>query len=130
MLNLMLQKLPVVKDSQMFTEWKKPTLESNFDIYFYNWTNPNNLETADEKLIEKPILQQIGPYRFRERREKTRIQWNDRNSTVSYREKRTYHFVPHESNGSLDDIIVTLDVPAIVSKIQLTPRKKNNNKTK
>lgn len=64
--------------------------------------------------VEKPILKQIGPFRFREIREKIRIKWND-NSTVSYRERRRYRFVPEESRGSLNDDICTLDVPAIVS---------------
>lgn len=112
-MSFIFQQLVITKESP---EWRKP-VQSNFDVYFYNWTNPIQLESVDGRLIEKPILTQIGPYRFREIREKVRIKWFDQNSTVSYRERRTYRFVPNESKGSLDDTIVTLDVPAIVSRI-------------
>lgn len=95
----------------------------HLDIYFFNWTNPTNF-TADD--FEKPILQQIGPYRFREKTGKTRIRWNDSNSTLSYRKKSTFQFVPEESQGTLDDTIVTLNVVAIVSKKENRRTEKKN----
>lgn len=81
-------------------------------MYFFNWTNPTNFTSAE---YVKPILQEIGPYRFREKTDKTGIHWNYSNSTVSYRKRSTYYFVPEESQGRLDDVIVTINMVAIVS---------------
>lgn len=106
------QKLTLERGSESFEAWKNPPLDLNLDIYLFNWTNPSNF-TADD--FEKPILQEIGPYRFREKTGKTRIRWHNSNSTVSYRKRSTYVFVPEESSGSLDDVIVTMNVVAIVS---------------
>lgn len=78
----------------------------------YNWTNPNKL-TKDE--FVKPILQELGPYRFREIHEKMNITWHPENNTVSYRRKGTFFFVESESIGRLDDIVVTINAFAVVS---------------
>lgn len=92
--------------------WKNPPLSLNFDVYLFNWTNPRNL-TADE--YEKPILEQIGPYRFREKSMKTKVKWHTDNSTISYRRKSLYYFVEEESVGRLDDKITTVNAVAVVS---------------
>lgn len=107
-----IQKLTLEKGSESYEGWKNPPLELNFDVYFFNWTNPTNFTSAE---YVKPILEEIGPYRFREKTEKTRIHWNNLNSTVSYRKRSTYYFVPEESQGCLDDVIITLNMVAIVS---------------
>lgn len=83
-----------------------------FDVYLFNWTNPNKLTKAD---FEKPILQQLGPYRFREIHEKTDVIWHHENNTVSYRRKGTFFFVESESVGRLDDIVITVNTFALVS---------------
>lgn len=105
------KELALAPNSRSFDLWKNPPLKLNFDIYLFNWTNPCNL-TADD--YEKPILKQIGPYRFREIPTKTKIRWH-KNSTISYRRKSTYFFVEEESAGRLDDTIVTINAVAVVS---------------
>lgn len=92
--------------------WKNPPLSLNFDVYLFNWTNPCNLTGED---FEKPILEEIGPYRFRERPTKTQVEWHPENSTISYRRKSTYYFVDDESIGRLDDKITTINTVAVVS---------------
>lgn len=83
-----------------------------FDIYLFNWTNPSNFSEDSE--FEKPILEQIGPYRFVEKTDKVDIVWNS-NRTVSFRKKSTYFFDPVNSKGRLDDSITTLNIVALVS---------------
>lgn len=83
----------------------------NFDVYLYNWTNPTNL--TDES-FEKPILQQIGPYRFTEITEKSKIRWHPKNFTISYKRRSVYYFNPEESVGRLDDQITTVNAVAMV----------------
>lgn len=106
------QELTMAPNTRSFRVWKNPPLSLNFDVYLFNWTNPRNL-TTDE--YEKPILQQIGPYRFREKPMKTKVRWNPENGTISYRRKSTYYFVEEESVGRLDDRITTINAVAVVS---------------
>lgn len=96
--------------------WKEPPLALHLDIYLYNWTNPTNLTEND---YEKPILKQIGPYRFREVSVKTKIHWHPENSTISYRKRNTYYFDAAGSVGRLDDKITTINAVAIVIFIQI-----------
>lgn len=94
--------------------WKNPPLKLFFDIYLFNWTNPCNLTDAD---YEKPILEELGPYRFREIPMKTKVKYHPSNFTISYRRKSTYYFVEEESIGRLDDKIVTINTVAVVSAL-------------
>lgn len=84
------------------------------DVYFFNWTNPE--EFLDE--TKKPIMNEVGPYRFREIRDKRNITFNDHNSTVSYRTFNTFHFDEDASNGTLDDVITQLNIVAVGASAQ------------
>lgn len=81
------------------------------DIYLFNWTNH---EQFSNKSI-KPRVQQLGPYRFRELPDKDHIKFHPHNSTVSYRRLSHYWFDAKNSNGSLDDVVVSLNIVALVS---------------
>ncbi|CAL8084461.1 unnamed protein product [Orchesella dallaii] len=63
--------------------------------------------------VRKPNLVEVGPYVFSERRKKVVLNWNDNNSTVTYLQNRTWHFEPDLTVGTLDDVVTTLNVPAI-----------------
>lgn len=79
------------------------------DIYFFNWTNPQDLTNHSTK----PIMEELGPYRFREKPQKINITFNS-NSTVSYKTMSTFFFDDEGSNGTLDDIITTINVVSVV----------------
>jgi scavenger receptor class B, member 1 len=94
-------------------------------VYFFNWTNSEDFLDA----TTKPILQEVGPYRFREYRDKQNISFNEKNSTVSYRSLSTFHFDEAGSNGTLDDVITQLNIVAVGAsaqalKMNYTQRKK------
>lgn len=91
--------------------WKKPPITLNFDVYLYNWTNPTNLTEDD---YEKPIVEQIGPYRFTEITDKSQIRWHPKNSTISYNRRSVYFFNAEESVGRLEDKITTINAVAMV----------------
>lgn len=80
------------------------------DIYLFNWTNH---EQFTNKSI-KPRVEQIGPYRFREKPDKANIQFHSHNSSVSYERFSHYWFDAENSNGTLDDKVVSLNVIALV----------------
>lgn len=84
------------------------------DVYFFNWTNPDDF--LDD--TTKPMLEELGPYRFREFRDKVSIEFHDNNSTVSYRTKSTFYFDEDGSNGTLDDVITQLNIVAVSASAQ------------
>lgn len=84
------------------------------DVYFFNWTNSDDF--LDGSI--KPIMSELGPYRFREIRDKQNITFNDGNSTVSYRTKSTFYFDEDGSNGTLDDAITQLNIVAVGASAQ------------
>ncbi|XP_044296668.1 scavenger receptor class B member 1 isoform X2 [Varanus komodoensis] len=53
----------------------------------------------------KPVLNQRGPYVYRETRQKENVTFYD-NGTVSFLEYRRFYFLPDQSNGSESDYIV------------------------
>lgn len=81
-------------------------------IYFFNCTNAP--QVMEEPGQVKPLLKQVGPYTFSEVREKVNITFNS-NFTVSYQQKRIWHFVPEISSGHLDDEIFTLNMVAVMA---------------
>lgn len=98
-------------NTKSYEIWKTPPIPMSMDIYFFNWTNPSNF-SRDE--FVKPILQQVGPYRFHENMDKIDVNWHPQNATVSFRKKSTFFFDPIGSKGKLDDVITSLNVIALV----------------
>lgn len=73
-------------------------------MYLFKVLNPDEIRNG-----KKPRLEQVGPYVFTEQHEKTDIVWNNNNDTVSYKQIRTWHFLPERSNGTLDDEVTILN---------------------
>jgi len=72
-------------------------------MYLFKVLNPDGISNGD-----KPQVEQVGPYVFTEQHEKSSVVWN-KNETVTYRQIRTWHFLPERSNGSLDDEVTILN---------------------
>lgn len=98
-------------NSHLRNMWLVTPLDLYLDFYIFNWTNPHELFDSDKR----PHVTQVGPYRFKERFEKADVIWNRRNSTVTYKNKKTYWFDPEGSNGTLQDQITHLNAVAVVS---------------
>lgn len=109
--DILYEELKLRPTSRGYDAWVTPPFPLSMDVYFFNWTNPEDLKNHSTK----PILEELGPYRFTERPEKVDIVWHNHNSTVSYRKKSVYFFDEEGSNGSLDDVISSINVVALVS---------------
>lgn len=84
------------------------------DVYFWNWTNSEEYlqnENSDEKITLK--FTQLGPYRFKEIRDKEEVEFHDHDSIVIYNPISYYYFDTEGSNGTLDDVIVNINIVAI-----------------
>ncbi len=102
-------KLILAKDSYTYDMWRKIPIPIYLSFYVFNTTNHEQvLENGSD-----PQLEEVGPYTFLEKREKENITFHE-NGTVSYEQRRSWHFVKEKSNGSLSDLIIHLNV-AIVS---------------
>ncbi|XP_069880983.1 scavenger receptor class B member 1 isoform X4 [Dipodomys merriami] len=86
--------------SLSFNMWKEIPVPFYLSIYFFEVINPDEILKG-----EKPLVQERGPYVYREFRHKTNITFND-NDTVSFREHRSFQFQPDRSRGDENDYIV------------------------
>ncbi|KAJ9576493.1 hypothetical protein L9F63_006642 [Diploptera punctata] len=96
-------ELPVSPTSKTYPLWEESIV--GMDLYFFNWTNPEELKEKNFK----PELVQLGPYRFKQVYKKINVTWNS-NNTVTYKRIRNWYYDPENSNGSLTDKIVMINV--------------------
>ncbi|XP_026110096.1 lysosome membrane protein 2-like [Carassius auratus] len=75
---------------------------------FFNLTNPAEVLNGD-----KPFVLQVGPYTYREYRPKEEVKFLDNGTRVQAVNPKTYVFEPNMSRGSEDDIIRTVNIPAV-----------------
>lgn len=90
--------------------WKDIPIPIYERLYFFNITNKDAFIKGKEPLS----VAEVGPYTYKSRWVKKDPEWHS-DSTVSYKEIRTYHFVPDLSNGTEDDEIYTLNGPMIIA---------------
>ncbi|XP_046382371.1 protein peste-like isoform X2 [Ischnura elegans] len=100
-------QLQLSESSKSFEIWRDTPVPMSLTVYFFNWTNPNKLRTN-----EKPAFSEMGPYTFREFHEKVNLSFHE-NDTVTFQQVRTWKFDPSCSNGSLDDLVTTINVPPL-----------------
>ncbi|CAK1540786.1 unnamed protein product [Leptosia nina] len=93
-------------DTRSFRDWVAPTVPLFFEVYLFNWTNPENFPE------ETPNLVELGPYRFREHRRHVNISWFPENGTMAYMTQRTWYFDADTSNGTLEDNVTIINVIA------------------
>ncbi|XP_076297743.1 protein croquemort [Lasioglossum baleicum] len=112
--HILQKEMPLSPTSKAFEVWNDTsTLPPMYlRIRFFNWTNPQDLRVKGQK----PILEEVGPYVFREVRQKANVTFHPENNTVSYFYRRWWYFVPELTNGSLSDPIMQLDTVALSAK--------------
>ncbi|XP_050424285.1 protein croquemort-like isoform X2 [Adelges cooleyi] len=103
--DVMKHKLELRNNTQTYKYWEKLPVPLQMEIYLFNWTNPE--ATLQNKT--KPVLQQLGPYVFTDKRLKVNQTFN-KNSTITYMQLKSWYFEPLASNGSLTDKITTVNV--------------------
>nr|QMS80369.1 sensory neuron membrane protein [Histia rhodope] len=95
----------------MYEKWRKLPMPLNFKIYVFNVTNVEEVNAgANPKLVE------IGPYVYKEYRERTDIEVTD-NDTVRYMLKKSFVFDGEASGSKTEDDIITVIHYAYVAAI-------------
>lgn len=110
-------QLVLANNSRSYELWKETPIPMYLSIYLFNWTNAD--EVLEKKWAVKPELQECGPYVFSEHHVRVNLVWND-NGTITYQQKRIWHFIPELSTGTLRDNITNLNpiVAVVANKIK------------
>lgn len=88
----------ISNSSNTWDWWKAPPVTPLLQVYIFNYTN------GDSFGRENLRVQEVGPFTYRETTEKVDLKFYG-NSTLSYREKKTYEFV-RELSASDEDVKV------------------------
>ncbi|CAG5114483.1 unnamed protein product, partial [Candidula unifasciata] len=88
---------------ELYEIWQDIPVPVYMQFYFFHVHNVQEVKAG-----HKPSVTQRGPYTYRERRVKYNIVWNS-NGTVTYRQNRTFYFVPEMSVGKETDLITTIN---------------------
>ncbi|XP_065099686.1 lysosome membrane protein 2c [Paramisgurnus dabryanus] len=106
--NRVKQEIVLVNGTDAFSVWQNPPPPVYMQFYFFNLTNP--AEVLDGS---KPSVVQIGPYTYREYRPMEEVTFLDNGTKVAAINPKTYVFEPNMSRGSEDDIVRTVNIPAV-----------------
>ncbi|XP_017756688.1 PREDICTED: scavenger receptor class B member 1 [Eufriesea mexicana] len=109
---IILKQLRLWNGSLSFQYWQKPGVVRLTKVYIFNVTNAENFLQYNEK----PKLQEVGPFVYREDMEKVNIVFHN-NGTVSYQHKKILNFVPEMSKDK--DLKVTVpNIPLLTLSTQ------------
>lgn len=106
-------------DSDVVKMWRQPDVNISLDFYFFNWTNSQDFYN----MRVKPKLEEVGPYRYTEVSVKKIFQWHPENSTMDYGRADLFYFNEATSNGTLEDILVSVNALLVVRALKVTSYK-------
>ncbi|XP_046978733.1 sensory neuron membrane protein 2-like [Vanessa cardui] len=113
------KNLQLENSSAMFEKWRELPVPLTFKIYVFNVTNADDVTDG-----AKPILNEIGPFVYKEYRVKRILGYGD-NDTIRYMLKKTFYF-DQEASGSLreDEEITVINysyMAAILTVLDIMP---------
>jgi len=109
--NIINSQVVIKEGTASYAAWKETPIPVYTKFYFFDMLNPQELFHRHEM----PILEERGPYTFREVERKVNISWHPENGTVSYKRMKHWYFEPSMSIGPLNDTITTINVPVVGS---------------
>ncbi|XP_043262068.1 scavenger receptor class B member 1 [Colletes gigas] len=109
---IILKQLRLWNGSLSFQYWQKPGVVRLTKVYIFNVTNTENFLQFNEK----PKLQEVGPFVYREDMEKVNIVFHN-NGTVSYQHKKILNFVPELSKDK-DMKLMVPNIPLLTVSTQ------------
>ncbi|XP_044003767.1 scavenger receptor class B member 1 isoform X3 [Aphidius gifuensis] len=115
---MILRQLRLWNGSLSFQYWQKPGVVRLTKVYIFNMTNAENFLNFNEK----PKLQEVGPFVYKEDMEKVNIVFHS-NGTVSYRHKKILNFVPEMSkDGDTRVLVPNIPLLTLSSQSKSLPR--------
>ncbi|XP_053600592.1 sensory neuron membrane protein 2 [Plodia interpunctella] len=98
------KSVQIENSSLMFDKWRVLPMPLQFKIHLFNVTNVEEINQG-----RRPRLVEVGPYVYKEYREKIILGYGE-NDTIKYMLKKTFYFDP-EASGSLreDDELTVIN---------------------
>lgn len=87
MFQLIFQQTVLREGTEQFDRWVKLPQPIHFKVYLFNVTNPDGVSNG-----EIPIVNEVGPYIYRQYREKELTGFSKDKSVVSFRQYQFFHF--------------------------------------
>ena len=106
----MFQQVIIEEGTAAYDAWIETSIPMYSKFYFFDMLNPSELFHNHEK----PILEERGPYTFREVQKKVNLTWH-KDGTVTYQRKKFWYFEREMSVGPLTDMVTTINVPVVGS---------------
>ncbi|KAK2170585.1 hypothetical protein LSH36_2g18026 [Paralvinella palmiformis] len=103
------KKIPIVNGSETYNDWVEPPVPVYMTFWVFDLVNADDFVNNGAK----PILKEKGPYTYREYRPKEDIVFSKNDTLVSYREPKTYVFIPDMSVGKENDTFTTVNFPLL-----------------
>lgn len=88
--------------ARVYDNWISSDVPMYFDMYVWDWTNPEEITNPNVQ----PHFVQRGPYVFLEVQERANVSFNN-DHTVTFKQKRTWRYIPEQSNGDFYNDRVT-----------------------
>ncbi|XP_037087387.1 lysosome membrane protein 2-like, partial [Pollicipes pollicipes] len=112
--NMLEESMVLTPTSASFEPWRAPTDKVSVYMQFimFNVTNAEEVRTAGAK----PQLQEVGPFSYRESRQRGNLSWSADGTELTYSEQITYVFDAESSaaNVSQDTAITTINAPVLM----------------
>ncbi|XP_017462313.1 PREDICTED: lysosome membrane protein 2, partial [Rhagoletis zephyria] len=115
--NTMLSQIVLKNNSEIARNWMDPDpkYDTLLKVHIFNYTNIDNyLAGIDDKIK----VEDIGPLTYKEHTTKVDVSFNQ-NYTVTFRDHRSYEFLPEKSSCGEFDIFVLPNVPLISASTKL-----------
>lgn len=112
------KQIAIIPASQSYPMWKESPVPIYQKFYFFNVTNPQDIELGD-----KPKLEEIGPFTYRSEWRNEDIDVGEDQGKVDFRHIKQWYFEPGLSIADHRLQIVTINAPLAItmSLIQSAP---------
>ncbi|XP_046403666.1 scavenger receptor class B member 1-like isoform X2 [Ischnura elegans] len=102
--------LSLKEGSYAFGLWRKPPVAIYLRVYVFNVSNSEAFLRGEERLR----LEEVGPYVYREELENVNPDFGSTSDdSLTFEPRRTVHWEPELSRGSLQDKIVVPNIPLV-----------------
>lgn len=105
---IMLAYTALIPGGPMFTAWFTPPILPNLNIHVFNITNPEEVLAGAD-----PITVELGPYVYSAQHIRSLVQDEPSPSSLSFRARTLYTFLPELSAGSEEDTLTVLNMVMI-----------------
>jgi hypothetical protein len=96
-----------VPETDIYNQWLNPSVDVYLAFNIFNLKNPAEVMNG-----ARPIVEEVGPFVYRERITKINIT-NNKNNTLSYAELKTYEFRPELSAHNDSFPVTTVSMAAL-----------------